>query len=160
MKRGLLAGMTLLWALSAVAVVDTWDFSSDDLRTRYLEFTQILRCPKCQNQNLADSNAPIAEDLRKELYRLLEEGKTDADIIEFMVARYGDYVLYDPPLEKRTWVLWLTPAALLLVGLAVLVILVRTRASDASPADRGSNALSTTERQRLDALLNTDNTQE
>ena len=99
------------------AAIDAYDFDSEGQRQRYLEFTRELRCPKCQNQNLADSNAPIAADLRRELHRLLVEGRTDPEIVDFMVSRYGDYVLYNPPVERRTWLLWLAPLAMLGGGL-------------------------------------------
>ena len=84
-----------------------------------------LRCPKCQNQNLADSDAPIAEDLRNELHKLINQGHSDAKILEFMQMRYGNFVLYNPPLEGKTLMLWLMPLALLLLGLLVVWFVVR-----------------------------------
>ena len=90
------------------AAVETFDFATEEQRQRYLEFAQELRCPKCQNQNLADSNAPIAEDLRLEPHRLLLVGKSDAEIAYFRVTRYGEDVPYDlrleakPPLDSST----------------------------------------------------------
>jgi cytochrome c-type biogenesis protein CcmH len=83
--------------------------------------TQTLRCPKCQNQDIADSNAPIAADLRREVYQLIVQGKTDQQITDFMVARYGDFVRYKPALNKRTWILWYGPLALLILGLSVVL---------------------------------------
>lgn len=118
--RGLALLFLVCFSLRTIAVVETFDFASEELRARYLRFASELRCPKCQNQNLADSNAPIAADLRHELYRLLKDGRSDAEIVEFMVSRYGEYVLYKPRLEPRTWLLWGTPALLLLAGLVVL----------------------------------------
>ncbi|MBK6286139.1 MAG: cytochrome c-type biogenesis protein CcmH [Gammaproteobacteria bacterium] len=138
------------------AAIDAYDFDSEEQRQRYLEFTRELRCPKCQNQNLADSNAPIAADLRRELHRLLVEGRTDPEIVDFMVSRYGDYVLYNPPVERRTWLLWLAPLAMLGGGLMVLAgMLRRARANrlDASRQATGPAALSEQERRRLDELL-------
>ncbi|RML38486.1 Cytochrome c-type bioproteinsis protein CycL, partial [Pseudomonas syringae pv. maculicola] len=82
----------------------------DAERARYSELTRELRCPKCQNQDIADSNAPIAADLRKEIYRMLGEGQSNQKIIDFMVDRYGDFVRYKPSLNARTWLLWFGPA--------------------------------------------------
>ena len=107
------------------AGVETFDFATEEQRQRYLEFARELRCPKCQNQNLADSNAPIAHDLRLELHRLLLEGKTDAEIVDFVVTRYGEYVLYEPPLEAKTVLLWGAPVLMLCGGLLVMAGIVR-----------------------------------
>jgi len=100
-------------------------FSSDVDEARYHALIGELRCPKCQNQNLADSDAPIAEDLRNELHKLINQGHSDAKILEFMQMRYGNFVLYNPPLEGKTLMLWLMPLALLLLGLLVVWFVVR-----------------------------------
>ena len=119
-------------------------------RARYAELTRELRCPKCQNQDIADSNAPIAADLRKEIYRMLGEGRSNQQIIDFMVDRYGDFVRYKPALTARTWLLWLGPAGLLLGGLVVMAVIVRRRRNlTAGQVD----TLSDEERQRLAHLL-------
>ena len=138
------------------AGVETFDFATEEQRQRYLEFARELRCPKCQNQNLADSNAPIAQDLRLELHRLLLEGKSDAEIVDFMVTRYGEYVLYEPPLETKTLLLWGAPVLMLGGGLLVLAGIVR-RARRAGAARAA--ALSDAERRRLDELLDDDGRQ-
>jgi cytochrome c-type biogenesis protein CcmH len=154
--------MRLLFLLLALLVtplhagVETFDFATEEQRQRYLEFARELRCPKCQNQNLADSNAPIAQDLRLELHRLLLEGKTDAEIVDFMVTRYGEYVLYEPPLETKTLLLWGAPVLMLCGGLLVLAGIVR-RARRAGAAR--AVALSDAERRRLEALLDDDGRQ-
>jgi cytochrome c-type biogenesis protein CcmH len=135
------------------AAVETFDFATEEQRQRYLEFAQELRCPKCQNQNLADSNAPIAEDLRLELHRLLLDGKSDEEIVDFMVTRYGEYVLYEPRLEAKTALLWGAPVLMLGVGLLVLAGIVR-RARRAGVAR--ATALSDAERRRLEELLDED----
>lgn len=97
MKRLLLAaGLALGLVAVAHAAIDTYEFASEAERQRYRTLVEELRCPKCQNQNIADSNAPIAMDLRDEVYQMVEAGKTDAQIIDFLVARYGDFVLYNP----------------------------------------------------------------
>lgn len=152
MKRLLLA-----WILGASligmanAAIDTYQFKDEAERARFRSLTEELRCPKCQNQNIADSNAPIATDLRREIFRMLEEGQSNAQIVDFLVLRYGDFVLYKPPLNARTYLLWYGPFVLLgLGGLGLGVLLQRRRkgASGAVPA-----GLSVNERERLSALL-------
>lgn len=146
----------LILASGVHAAIDAYEFDSEEQRHRFLEFTRELRCPKCQNQNLADSNAPIAGDLRHELHRLLVEGRSDPEIVEFMVSRYGDYVLYKPPVERRTWLLWLAPVVMLGGGIVVLAgLLQRARANrlDARRQATEAVALSDQERRRLDDLL-------
>ena len=93
MKR-LLATLALGLALTGVAraAIDTYEFKDEAERERFRVLTEELRCPKCQNQNIADSNAPIATDLRREIFRMLEEGKGDDEIVDYLVARYGDFV--------------------------------------------------------------------
>lgn len=147
--RGLLLGLVL--SGSAQAAIDTYEFASEAERERYRTLTEELRCPKCQNQNIADSNAPIAMDLRAEIYRMLEEGRSNEEIVEHLVLRYGDFVRYKPPLDQRTLLLWYGPAALLLGGLGALVLIVRRRRRvDASPQ---AGELSPEERERLATLL-------
>ena len=152
MKRWLAAvalGLTLAGA--AHAAIDTYEFADDAERARFRELTQELRCPKCQNQDIADSNAPIATDLRREIYRMLGEGKSNQQIIDFMVDRYGDFVRYKPALTGKTAVLWFGPLALLVGGVVLIGVIVgrRRRVSQAEGAD----SLSAEERQRLAALL-------
>ena len=128
--------------------VDTYQFDNEVLKTRYQALVKELRCPKCQNQNLADSNSQIAIDLRREVYNMLHEGKADKEIVDFMVARYGDFVLYRPKLSKVTYVLWFAPAVLFLLGIIVVIVMVRKRAGSADKAE-----LSADENQRLAAIL-------
>ena len=153
MKR-LLATLALGLALTGVAraAIDTYEFKDEAERERFRVLTEELRCPKCQNQNIADSNAPIATDLRREIYRMLEAGKSNDEIVDFLVARYGDFVRYKPPVNGRTLLLWYGPAGLLVGGLLVLgVIVLRRRRVENAPGDA---LLSSDERARLDALLN------
>lgn len=152
MKRWLAAvalGLTLTGA--AHAAIDTYEFADDTERARFRELTQELRCPKCQNQDIADSNAPIATDLRREIYRMLGEGKSNQQIIDFMVDRYGDFVRYKPALTGKTAVLWFGPLALLVGGVVLIGVIVRRRRR-VSQAE-GADSLSAEERQRLAALL-------
>ncbi|MEQ9464141.1 MAG: cytochrome c-type biogenesis protein [Haliea sp.] len=141
-----LALWVLLLALPAAAVIETYEFSEPALEQRYRELSQELRCPKCQNQNIADSNAPISQDLRRLLHQQLEAGASDQEILEFMVARYGEFVRYRPAFNAATAVLWLAPVLLLLAGAAGLLLLLRGRKQ--SPATLDSD-----EQARLAALL-------
>ena len=152
MKRWLAAvalGLTLSGL--AHAAIDTYEFANDAERDRFRELTKELRCPKCQNQDIADSNAPIATDLRREIFRMLGEGKSNQQIIDFMVDRYGEFVRYNPALTGKTAVLWFGPLVLLVGGLVVIGVIVgrRRRTSLSDHAD----TLSAEERQRLDTLL-------
>ncbi len=152
MKRWLAAvvfGLTLTGV--AHAAIDTYEFANDAERDRFRELTKELRCPKCQNQDIADSNAPIATDLRREIYRMLGEGKDNQQILDYMGARYGDFVLYKPALTSKTAVLWFGPLALLVGGLVVIGVIVGRRRRTGQVA--GSDTLSAEERKRLDTLL-------
>lgn len=91
-------------------------FSDDTYLKRYQNLLEELRCPKCQNQNLADSNAPISNDLKEEIQRLLEQGLDDDDIKRALTERYSDFILYDPKFNKNTYFLWLAPFIVLLIG--------------------------------------------
>ena len=151
MKRWLAAAILGL-SLAGVAhgAIDTYEFANDGERARFRELTKELRCPKCQNQDIADSNAPIAADLRKEIFRMLGEGKDNQQIIDFMVDRYGEFVRYNPALTSKTAVLWFAPAALLLGGFVIIAVIVRRRRVQRTATP---DTLSVEERQRLDQLL-------
>jgi cytochrome c-type biogenesis protein CcmH len=97
------------------------------LRERLKKLEEELRCLVCQNQTLADSNAPLAEDLRREVRGLAAQGKNDDEIKEFLVSRYGDFVLYKPPVKESTWLLWFGPFVLLAGGLGVWLLVLRRR---------------------------------
>jgi cytochrome c-type biogenesis protein CcmH len=113
-------GLLLMISCELVAAVDIVAFSDETLRPRYQQLVQELRCPKCQNQNLADSNSPISQDLRKQVQRLLEEGMTDDQIKSYLTNRYSDFILYRPQVKQNTWALWIAPIILLLMGLGIL----------------------------------------
>lgn len=135
----------------AQAAIDAYEFQSEAERERYRTLVEELRCPKCQNQNIADSNAPIAMDLRREIFRMLEEGQSNEQIVDYLVARYWDFVRYKPPVNIKTLLLWYGPIALLVVGFGVLaLILMRRRRGMYSDAH---NTLSEAERERLATLL-------
>ena len=132
-----LSGFTSAAVSSGLANQDSANelkvFSDPDMRQRYYGLIAELRCPKCQNQNLADSDAPIATDLRNELYLLINDNYSDADILEFMESRYGEFVLYSPPVNSVTAVLWIIPAGLVLIGFSIVAFIVlRNQESDES----------------------------
>ncbi len=156
MRRWLVAAVLGLSVASvARAAIDTYQFRDEAERERYQALTKELRCPKCQNQDIADSNAPIAADLRREIFRMLGEGKSNQQIVDFMVDRYGDFVRYKPALSSRTWLLWFGPGLLLASGFVVLAVIVRRRRGAAT---QGSQALSDDERERLAKLLEKEQT--
>jgi cytochrome c-type biogenesis protein CcmH len=122
LKRAQLLILFFLVALGAKAwaAIEVHDFSSVKNQQRYEKFTEELRCPKCQNSNLAGTNSEIAVDLRRELFRMIEEGQDDEKIVDFMVSRYGDFVLYRPRLQRSNLALFAGP--LLLIGAGALTI--------------------------------------
>ena len=139
MRPGLLLGL-LLWTLAATAI-DPLPFQSEVEERRFQALVAELRCLVCQNQNLADSDADLAKDLRAEVFEMLRAGKSDGEIRDFLVQRYGDFVLYDPPFKPVTWILWLGPALVVAAGLAGMLVMVRRRAR-LVPADaRGEEDL-------------------
>ncbi|MEM6580427.1 MAG: cytochrome c-type biogenesis protein [Pseudomonadota bacterium] len=140
----------LLTAVPTWAVIETYEFSEPALEQRYRQLTQELRCPKCQNQNIADSNAPIAQDLRLLLYQQLESGASNEEILDHMVARYGEFVRYRPSFEGATVILWLTPLALLLVAVGVVILALRRKGSS---ADASVETLSAEDQRQLDRML-------
>jgi len=146
---GLLTCFALsLFALAAQAVIETYEFSDPALEDRYHQLSAELRCSKCQNQNIADSNAPISQDLRRLLYEQLEAGASDAEIRDYMVARYGEFVRYRPSFSGATAALWFAPVILLLLGVIVVMLTLRSRRSEGSAAV----GLDTDEKARLAEL--------
>ncbi len=105
---------------------------------RFHDLAAQLRCVQCQNQSLADSNAQIAQDLRREVLQLMQQGLDDAQIKQFLVARYGEFVLYQPPLQPGTWLLWGGPLLLLAAGGVVVLGIVRRRGRNVAPAPAGN----------------------
>lgn len=155
LTRQMFTGFWLMLCLSLLpgspvaASIDVYEFKDEVTRQRYLAFTEEMRCPKCQNQNLAGSDSPIAADLRRELYELLQDGKSDKEIVDFMVARYGDYVLYRPKVKTNTLLLWGLPSLLLIFGLVMVGLTLRQRRR----AQPDSADLAQAEDARLQKLL-------
>ncbi|MGR1198415.1 cytochrome c-type biogenesis protein [Aeromonas hydrophila] len=151
--RMFIASLLLLAGLGgagqALAAIDVYTFDSDAQEQTFRELTKELRCPKCQNQDIADSNAGLAKDLRDKTYQMVREGKDKQEVVDYMVARYGNFILYNPPLMASTLILWLGPLLVIVIGV-VMVVRSRRRPAAATPAD---SALSAEEQRRLAALL-------
>lgn len=139
--------LSLLFPLLALAAIEVHEFESPEQQQRFEELTAELRCPKCQNQNIAASNAPIAKDMRDQVYERMQSGQTDEEIIDAMVERFGDFVHYRPPLTATTAFLWFGPVVLGLVGALTIVMIVRRSRRRTGPV------LSPEERLRVDALM-------
>lgn len=133
MNRFLLLAAMLL-ALPALAAIESREFDDPAREARYYSLIDKLRCLVCQNQNLADSNAELARDLRDRTYEMIQAGRSDEEIMTFMVDRYGQFVLYEPPFNLHTLLLWLAPALLAAIGAVVFYRLaVRRRAATEAP---------------------------
>ena len=146
LRAALLAG--LMTATSAGAyTLEEFTFEDPAQSEAFRELIEEIRCLVCQNESLAGSQAELAQDLREEVYRMFQEGKSRDEIVDFLVARYGDFVLYDPPLKPSTYVLWFGPFFLISIG---AFFLVRTLLSKRQSRDR---ELSDEERQRLQELI-------
>ena len=130
MKVVLLVLCLVGWLAPVQASIEAYQFESAEMEADYNQLINELRCLVCQNQNLAGSDADLARDLRRETYDMLSQGKSQQQVVDFMVARYGDFVLYRPQFKSTTYLLWLGPFLLLL---CVLVFLVRRLATAASP---------------------------
>lgn len=127
MKRALVLLVALLVSLTATAIDTGAAFEDPEMQARYENLISEVRCLVCQNQTIKDSNVFLAADLRREIRRMMTEGMSNAEIADFLVARYGDFVLYNPRKSGRTLILWITPALLLGVGAFVIVRVVRDR---------------------------------
>lgn len=123
-----IALLSVLLCRVALAIDSAPAFTDPQLQARYENLTQQLRCPQCQNDNIADSDAPLAVDLRRELRDQIASGKSDAQVLKFLTDRYGAFILFKPPFEPRTLFLWLGPGVLLLGGLAIAVRIILQRA--------------------------------
>jgi cytochrome c-type biogenesis protein CcmH len=134
--HALLVALVVAWSGQALAIDTERAFDDPALQTRYENLNRELRCLVCQNQTIADSNAPLASDLRREVREMIAAGKTDAEIRTFMIDRYGDFVLYRPRMTAGNFLLWGAPVLLLAIGIFAVVRVVRRRAteSDIDPA--------------------------
>ena len=130
--------LVLTWTSHALAAIETYSFENTDQEKRYQSMIAELRCLVCQNQNLADSNADLAKDLRAQTHAMIIAGKADADIVDYMVERYGDFVFYRPPFKASTWLLWVGPFLILLIALIVFSLTIRKnrQAPEVSESER------------------------
>lgn len=127
MRKLLLTLWLAAQALLAVAA-EAPDAAADPaIEARMVRITSELRCLVCQNQTIADSQSGLAGDLRQQVREMLQKGSSDQQVVDFMTARYGDFVLYRPPLKATTWLLWFGPGALLVAGVAIFIIILRRR---------------------------------
>lgn len=145
--------LLLILVISSASAVgqarDVYKFDSREMEQRFQNLTAELRCPKCQNQNIADSAAPISEDMRNEVYRMMRQGASDEEITSALVSRFGEFVRYKPKVNGRTIMLWTTPALVVFIGVLIVVMMVRR----SGPKTTGG-ALSDKERARASRLLN------
>lgn len=152
MMKKLLTVLTILLILGsgplqATATLESFKFADDAAEQHFKDLISELRCLVCQNQSLADSDAELAHDLRAEVYEMVQDGKSDAEIIEFLVNRYGDFVLYKPPVKPSTYLLWFGPFALMILAGGLLLRAVRKQKRTATAE------ISAADRKRLDDLL-------
>jgi len=132
--------LLLLLAAPLLLAQEPLVFEDAAQEARYNDLTLELRCLVCQNQNLADSDAPLAQDLRREIYEMMMAGQTDEQIKTFMVERYGDFVLYRPPMQGNTIALWALPIVLLLFGAVIVFFTVRNRNRKLAAQQQGDSA--------------------
>ena len=148
---GILLALVLFSAGVQADNIDTYSFATVAQEQQYRQLTASLRCPKCQNNSIADSNAMIAGDMRLKVYQLLQAGQTPEQVKAYMVARYGNFVSYQPPVTPSTLILWAGPALFIIIGALVIILRSRKRAVRVE--------LDAEQQQRLDALLKNDGKQ-
>jgi cytochrome c-type biogenesis protein CcmH len=146
MRRIVFAMLLLLWAAPALAVLPEEMLSDPILEARARLISQDLRCLVCQNQSIDDSNAGLARDLRLLVRERLKLGDNNEQTVAYIVARYGNYVLLDPPMRRDTWALWFAPAGILILALGIAAMFIGANRREAEP-------LSDTEAQALNALM-------
>ena len=153
----IVACMFSVLSINAYAAIDVYDFDSVQQEAQYRGLIEELRCPKCQNQNLAGSDAPIAQDLKQKTYDMVKEGRSDGEIRDYMQERYGDFITYKPPVRPSTWILWFFPPLLLITLIAGWFWQSKRRQRTASGQSgmivESAAALSVAEKAELDRLL-------
>jgi cytochrome c-type biogenesis protein CcmH len=145
--RTVFFSLLMLQVLPAGAGVEMFDFSGNVDEQRFMTLISQLRCLVCQNQSLADSDAELAHDLRTEVYEHMQKGESDRQVVDFLVARYGDFVLYKPPVKPSTYLIWYGPFVLLAIGVLLLVMNIRRRGR------QPQESFSQEEQARINALL-------
>ncbi len=141
-------------AVANSSAIEVYDFETVAQEKQFKELSNILRCPKCQNNTIADSNAPLAQDLRQKVFEMTQQGQSKQEIVDYMVARYGNFVTYQPPLTFATLALWLGPIFIIVLGSGLMVARARTQSS------QEPNTLSAEDEQRVKSLLNNQGEQE
>ncbi|MDE1349102.1 cytochrome c-type biogenesis protein CcmH [Vibrio aestuarianus] len=138
MKRFVLSILaSLALVLSAQAAIEVYEFDNTQQEQQFKDLSNTLRCPKCQNNTIGDSNAALAQDLRHKVYEMTKQGKSEQEIVDYMIARYGNFVTYNPPFTVATSILWLGPLAVVVFGFGFIVL--RTRRSKASVTEQAEN---------------------
>jgi cytochrome c-type biogenesis protein CcmH len=140
MRRILILLVAAALPLGAWAIDSDIAFDSPEQEERYDRLVNELRCLVCQNQTIADSNADLAKDLRRQTLEMLRQGKSDEEILTFMTDRYGDFVLYRPPVKPTTWLLWGAPMILLLIGIIGTLMVITRRSRDAADIEPDQTA--------------------
>ncbi|WP_166265252.1 cytochrome c-type biogenesis protein [Marinobacter caseinilyticus] len=150
MKRLLILVLLTVCSTAVLAVTDDlYPLASESDRERFHSLTKELRCPKCQNQNISDSNSPIARDMKDEVHRMVREGASNEEIFEALVSRFGEFVRYKPQFDKRTALLWATPLIVILLGgLLVMGVVVRSRRNSET-----SSGLTEAQREKAKRIL-------
>ncbi len=147
--RGIFLAMAL-FALPAFSSIEIYEFDSVEQEQLFKDLGHTLRCPKCQNNSIGDSNAALAEDLRLKVYEMLKQGKSEQEIIDYMIARYGNFVTYDPPVTVVTSILWLGPVSVLTIGFGFIFFRSRPKKGKSSVDSEEWNA---EQEEKLQALL-------
>ncbi|GLT16215.1 cystathionine gamma-synthase [Vibrio algivorus] len=150
-KSSLLMLLCMLFAVPAMSAIEVFDFDTPEQEAQFQELSHTLRCPKCQNNSISDSNAELAKDLRLKVYQMTKDGQSKQEIVDYMVARYGNFVTYNPPLTPSTAVLWLAPLGIVIFGFGFIVI--RSRRKSAAAQVKNSTSLDKAQEQRLKELL-------
>lgn len=150
--------LACMLSMTTYAAIDVYDFDSVQQEAQYRGLIEELRCPKCQNQNLAGSDAPIAQDLKQKTYDMIKDNRSDAEIRVYMQERYGDFISYKPPVRPSTWILWFFPPLLLIVLITGWFWQSKRRQVTASGQDgltveSTAKALTSAEKAELDRLL-------
>ena len=147
LKTLVFLGLLLAAGMAGATALSSYTFDSKEEEQAFRDFTAELRCLVCQNQSLAESDADLADDLRREVYILWRQGRPQEEIIDFLVSRYGDFVLYDPPLKPSTYILWFGPFLLFVAGVVVLMRTLKRKNEDREVE------LTEEDKQRLSELL-------
>jgi len=151
LKAAIFIGLFLISSFAGATALSSYTFVDKEEEQAFRELTAKIRCLVCQNQSLADSDAELANDLRREVYTLWKEQKSEDEIVDFLVTRYGDFVLYDPPFKPSTYILWFGPFFLLIIGAYVLSRALKSKTEDEEAE------ITEEDQQRLKTLLDDNN---